>query len=120
VYRARDTKLKREVALKILPTEFALDPDRVVRFKREGRVLASLHPNVGAIETTSGRPPLVARGNDFQAVTASPLFRASLPATTFGDLNFLAVSRDGSRFFIPEAVEQPESDVIRVRVGWAK
>ena len=34
-------------------------------------------------------------------------------------LNFLAVSRDGSRFFIPQAVEQPESDVIHIRMGWA-
>ena len=47
-------------------------------------------------------------------------FPARLPATTFGDLNFLAVSRDGSRFYIPQAVEQPDSDVIDVRMGWAK
>ena len=64
--------------------------------------------------------PLAARGNEFQAGTPSPLFPARLPATTFGDLNFLAVSRDGSRFYIPQAVEQPDSDVIHVRVGWAK
>jgi serine/threonine-protein kinase len=50
VYRARDTKLHREVALKILPTAFALDPERVARFEREAQLLASLnHPNVGAI-----------------------------------------------------------------------
>jgi eukaryotic-like serine/threonine-protein kinase len=50
VYRARDTKLNREVALKILPAEFALDADRLARFKREAQVLASLdHPNIGAI-----------------------------------------------------------------------
>jgi serine/threonine-protein kinase len=50
VYRARDTKLNREVALKILPSEFALDPDRLTRFKREAQVLASLnHPNIAAI-----------------------------------------------------------------------
>ena len=64
--------------------------------------------------------PLAARGNEFQAGTPSPLFPARLPATTFGDLNFLAVSRDGSRFYIPQAVEQPDSDVIHVRMGWAK
>ena len=52
--------------------------------------------------------------------TPSPLFPARLPATTFGDLNFLAVSRDGSRFYIPQAVEQPASDVIHVRMGWTK
>jgi hypothetical protein len=64
--------------------------------------------------------PVAARGNEFQAGTPSPLFPARLPATTFGDLNFLAVSRDGSRFYIPQALEQPDSDVIHVRVGWAK
>jgi serine/threonine-protein kinase len=50
VYRARDTKLKREVAIKILPDEFSRDPARVSRFQREAELLASLnHPNIGAI-----------------------------------------------------------------------
>src|SRR6059036_386887 len=50
VYRARDTKLKREVAIKVLPEEFSRDPDRVSRFQREAEVLALLnHPNIGAI-----------------------------------------------------------------------
>jgi serine/threonine protein kinase len=50
VYRARDPKLNRDVALKILPDAFALDAERIARFKREAQVLASLnHPNIGAI-----------------------------------------------------------------------
>ena len=50
VYRARDTKLNREVALKVLPDAFTQDPDRLARFKREAQVLASLnHPHIGAI-----------------------------------------------------------------------
>jgi eukaryotic-like serine/threonine-protein kinase len=50
VYRARDTKLNRDVALKVLPEAFALDADRLARFKREAQVLASLnHPNIAAI-----------------------------------------------------------------------
>src|SRR6266540_4371076 len=50
VYRARDTKLKREVAIKILPDEFSRDHDRVSRFQREAEVLASLnHPHIAAI-----------------------------------------------------------------------
>jgi Tol biopolymer transport system component len=50
VYRARDTTLNRDVALKILPDGVSRDPDRLGRFKREAQVLASLnHPNVGAI-----------------------------------------------------------------------
>jgi serine/threonine-protein kinase len=47
VYRARDTKLKRDVALKVLPEAFASDPARMARFQREAEVLASLnHPNI--------------------------------------------------------------------------
>src|SRR5512143_3721155 len=50
VYRARDTRLKRDVALKILPEGFANDPDRLARFQREAEVLASLnHPHIAAI-----------------------------------------------------------------------
>ena len=50
VYRARDTKLDRDVALKVLPEAFTADPDRLARFEREARVLASLnHPNIAQI-----------------------------------------------------------------------
>src|SRR5215469_4366627 len=50
VYRARDTKLKRDVALKVLPEAFASDPERMARFQREAEVLASLnHPNIAQI-----------------------------------------------------------------------
>ena len=50
VYRARDTSLKRDVALKILPESFATDAERLTRFQREAEVLASLnHPNIAAI-----------------------------------------------------------------------
>jgi len=50
VYCARDTKLNRDVALKILPDAFALDGDRIARFRREAQVLAALnHPNIAAI-----------------------------------------------------------------------
>ena len=50
VYRARDVKLKREVAIKVLPDEFSRDVDRLSRFQREAEVLASLnHPNIAAI-----------------------------------------------------------------------
>ncbi len=50
VYQATDTKLNRQVALKILPEAFATDPDRLARFQREAQVLASLnHPGIAAI-----------------------------------------------------------------------
>src|ERR1700685_2411790 len=50
VYRARDTKLDRDVAIKVLPASFAQDPERLARFEREAKVLASLnHPNIAQI-----------------------------------------------------------------------
>ena len=50
VYRARDTQLEREVAIKVLPAEFTQDPERLARFQREAKLLASLnHPNIAAI-----------------------------------------------------------------------
>src|SRR6516164_6444231 len=63
VYRARDVRLGRDVAIKILPTDVADDPDRLARFEREAQVLASLnHPHIGQIhgvEDSSGVPALV-------------------------------------------------------------
>jgi serine/threonine protein kinase len=63
VYRARDIKLNRDVALKVLPDSFVNDPDRLARFQREAHVLASLnHPNIAAIygvEEMSGVRALV-------------------------------------------------------------
>jgi len=63
VYRARDTRLNRDVALKVLPRTFALDPDRLARFTREAQVLAAVnHPNIAAIygvEESDGTQALV-------------------------------------------------------------
>jgi serine/threonine protein kinase len=63
VYRARDTRLGRDIAIKFLPTLLTADPERLARFEREARVLASLnHPHIGAIhgiEETDGVRALV-------------------------------------------------------------
>jgi serine/threonine protein kinase len=50
VYRAQDTKLNRQVAIKVLPEAYASDPDRVARFHREAQAVAALnHPSIAAI-----------------------------------------------------------------------
>src|SRR5262245_2838849 len=63
VYEAKDTRLHRDVAIKVLPTQVASDHDRLARFEREAQVLASLnHPNIAQIygvEDSTGVPALV-------------------------------------------------------------
>src|SRR5688500_20370805 len=55
VYRALDTRLKRDVALKVLPASVAAEPDRLLRFAREAEMLAALnHPNIAAIYGVQG------------------------------------------------------------------
>ncbi|MFH1178026.1 MAG: serine/threonine-protein kinase, partial [Acidobacteriota bacterium] len=77
VYRARDTKLNRDVAIKVLPPLFADEPERLARFTREAQVLASLnHPSIGAIfglDESGGVRALVmelVEGDDLSALIA--------------------------------------------------
>ncbi len=66
VYRARDTKLGREVAIKVLPDTFAQDQERLARFKREAKLLASLnHPKIATIHglEESGGTQYLVMGN---------------------------------------------------------
>ena len=60
VWRATDTKLGRDVAIKILPESFAADPDRLARFTREAQVPAALnHPNIAVIHGVEERAPVM-------------------------------------------------------------
>ena len=69
VFRARDTKLNRDVAIKVLPAEFAQDQERVARFKREAQVLASLnHPNIAAIHGIEDVPAASRSGSGSRAL----------------------------------------------------
>jgi serine/threonine protein kinase len=86
VYRGRDTKLNRDVALKILPDAFATDPDRLARFTREAQTLAALnHPNIAHIhglEEGGGIRALVmelVEGEDL----AQRLVRGPIPSDRF-------------------------------------
>ena len=82
VYRATDTTLGRQVAIKILPDAFATDPERLVRFEREAKTLASLnHPHIAAIygfEKSAGLHALVmelVEGEDL----SQPIARGAIP-----------------------------------------
>jgi serine/threonine protein kinase len=77
VYRARDTTLDRDVALKVLPASFASDPDRLMRFEREAKTLAALnHPHIAqvfAIEEIGGDGPGISRGIVMELVDGEDL-----------------------------------------------
>jgi len=88
VYRARDTKLNRDVALKVLRPDVANDPERLARFQREAQVLASInHPHIGAIhglEESGDTTALVLElvdGPTLAEVLARPDGRALQPST---------------------------------------
>jgi serine/threonine-protein kinase len=87
VYRATDTKLKRQVAIKILPPSLAADPDRLARFQREAEVLASLnHPNIAAIYGLEEGPAEAGHhgstGEDVRGVRLQPDLTHSPTLTT--------------------------------------
>jgi len=98
VYRARDTKLDRDVAIKVLPESFALDADRIARFTREAKALAALnHPNIAAIygiEEQGATRALVMELVDGEDL-AQVLTRGAIPLT-----NALAIAKQ-----IAEALE---------------
>jgi len=89
VFRARDTKLGRDVAIKVLPTEMSQDPERLARFDREARTLATLqHANVASIygfETEGGTPYLVMELADGQDLSER-LQRGAIPVEDTVDL----------------------------------
>ena len=90
VYRARDTKLHRDVAIKVLPDVFAGDPDRLARFEREAHTLAALnHPNIAQICMTV---PRAGRRKQLlgQIEMDAPLYS---PPALIGDALYLAAAK---------------------------
>jgi serine/threonine protein kinase len=89
VYRATDTKLNRDVAIKVLPSEVAEDPERLARFRREAQLLASLnHTNIAAIyglEEAEGKPFLaleLVEGEDLKERLERGRSRSTTPWTS--------------------------------------
>jgi serine/threonine protein kinase len=100
VYQAHDTKLGRDVAIKVLPEAFAHDPERLSRFQREAKMLASLnHPNIATIhglEQSNGTQYLV-----MELVSGE---------TLQGVLNY-DVTADGQRFLMIKPLEQQAAQI---------
>ncbi|MGH9593610.1 MAG: TolB family protein, partial [Bryobacteraceae bacterium] len=84
-------------------------------WRKDGREIVYLDGYQG--QTYLWSVPVSSAGGELRFSAPTRLFPVRLPATMFGDLNFLAVSRDGSRFYIPQAVEQPATGEIQVRTG---
>ncbi len=122
VYRAHDTRLHRDVALKTLPALFALDPDRLARFQREAQVLASLnHSNIAAIyglEESDGVHALVLELVDgptlADRIDRGPIpLDETLPIVNFAALSLVSLAGLGGYFALKPA---PSREVTRFHV----
>jgi Tol biopolymer transport system component len=104
VYRARDTTLGRDVAIKVLPSAFSSDPNRLARFKREARLLAALsHPNIATIHAVTdvdGVPALVMELIEGETLAEHIRRRGAEPRSRAGVMETLAIARQ-----IAEALE---------------
>jgi len=119
VYRARDQKLGRDVAIKILSKDFTSDPERLARFAREARVLATLnHPHIGAIYSVEEADGV--RGLVLELVEGETLAERIARATglDLGGVEVVIDDRDGvPRFYDINAMSNFVADPLNV-LGW--
>jgi eukaryotic-like serine/threonine-protein kinase len=117
VYRTRDGKLGRDVAIKVLPATFAGDAERISRFQREAKVLASLdHPNIASIyglEESGGTRALVMQ------LVEGPTLADRIKQGPFANYD---VSPDGQRFLMLKPVEQDQAalTLINLVLNWTE
>jgi serine/threonine-protein kinase len=107
VYRARDTNLNREVAIKVLPAALTGDPERLARVRREAQVLASLnHPNIGAIHSFEESDGIEALALEYVEgpTLAERIARGAIPLE-----ETLSIARQ-----IAEALEAAHDGVVKV------
>jgi serine/threonine protein kinase len=99
VYQAHDSKLDRDVAIKVLPEQFARDSERLARFQREAKLLAAV---------------VNGRGGSFEIGAVKPLFGTRALAGRYS----YDVTADGQRFLLNSIPEQAASAPITVVVNW--
>ena len=108
VYRARDTQLERDVAIKVLPEELAADPERVARFEREAKVLASLnHPNIAGIHGFESGPSSSSWSRDRRSQSASSRGRSPSTKRSPSPGRSPRRSRSGTRPASSTAISSP-------------
>ena len=142
VYRARDSKLEREVAVKVLPEFLANDPERLARFDREAKILAALnHPNIaavfGLVESGTQRALVMelAPGDTLAALiqrgpmspknappiadgVPSPLFQTRMDTSRIGTSGWgYAVTRDG-RFLVQSTAGDSKPTPLTIVSNW--
>jgi serine/threonine protein kinase len=108
-------------SIKVLPAAFAQHPERLARFEREAKILASLnHPNIAtiyAVEESSDGKALVMELVEGDTLKGPNELETGPIAPGLVDMNQMAVSADGSHFYVPLSVAQPDTGVIHVRMG---
>ena len=125
VYRGRDTRLDRDVAIKLLPSAFASDPERLARFEREAKLLASLnHPNIAHLYGFETAIPAGGTGAHFivmeRCLERDPKQRLRDIGEARGPLitPYYSVTHDGQRFLVSSIVDTAPGAPLTVVLNW--
>jgi serine/threonine protein kinase len=124
VFRARDAKLGRDVAIKILPEALAGEPDRLMRFEREARTLAALnHPHIAQVFGVEESPGTRARAVVARSVLSTSPLRLGEPVSLFAPPltprgSFFHAASNWQRFLFAVNLAEPSTLQYHVALDW--